>query len=110
VLFAGIIMFTAGVFNVIEGILALAREDFFLVRSRGLVIKRACATDGRGNVARLTERGLAKLESAWPAHLASVRRRVFDHIDAAAVERAAQALSSVAAHLEDKPHPPDGQE
>jgi len=38
VLFAGIIMFTAGVFNVIEGILALAREDFFLVRSSGLVI------------------------------------------------------------------------
>ena len=79
------------------------------LQTRGLVIKAACATDGRGYVARLTARGLAKLESAWPAHLASVRRRVFDHIEPAAVERAAQVMSSVAAHLEDSPRPPDGQ-
>ena len=80
------------------------------LQARGFVVKRACATDGRGNVARLTPRGLARLESAWPAHLASVRRRVFDHVDAGAVGLTAQALSSVAAHLEDKPRPPDGQE
>ena len=78
------------------------------LQSRGLVIKRASATDGRGNVAKLTPRGLAKLKSAWPAHLASVRRRVFDHIDGGAVARAAQAMSGVAAQLEDKPlHVPD---
>ena len=74
------------------------------LRSRGLVIKRASAADGRGNVAKLTPQGLAKLKSAWPAHLASVRRRVFDHIDAGAVKRAAQAMAGVAAQLEDKPH------
>ncbi|WP_433727699.1 DUF7144 family membrane protein [Actinoplanes sp. CA-051413] len=38
ILFAGIIMFTGGFFNVIEGIVALARDDFYLVASSGLVI------------------------------------------------------------------------
>ena len=38
ILFAGIIMFTGGIFNVIEGIIALARDDFYLVRSSGLVV------------------------------------------------------------------------
>ena len=81
------------------------------LHTRGLVIKRASATDGRGNVAKLTPRGFAKLKSAWPAHLTSVRRRVFDHMDAGAVTRAAQAMSSVAAHLEDKLlSPPDSEE
>jgi len=78
------------------------------LQSRGYVIKRASSVDGRGNVAKLTPRGFAKLKSAWPAHLASVRRRVFDHIDAGAVMRAGQAMSGVAAQLEDKPlHVPD---
>ena len=73
------------------------------LQSRGFVIKRASTADGRGNVAKLTPQGLAKLKSAWPAHLASVRRRVFDHIDPASVKRAAQAMSGVAAQLEEKP-------
>jgi DNA-binding MarR family transcriptional regulator len=73
------------------------------LQSRGLVIKRASTEDGRGNVAKLTPQGFSKLKSAWPAHLASVRRRVFDQIDSAAVKRAAQAMSGVAARLEDNP-------
>jgi len=76
------------------------------LQSLGYVIKRASTVDGRGNVAKLTRQGLAKLRSAWPAHLASVRRRVFDHIDPPAVKRAAQAMSGVAAQLEDKPSSP----
>src|SRR5471030_2699031 len=64
--------------------------------ARGLVTKRASNSDGRGNVARLTPPGLAKLKSAWPAHLTSARRRVFDHIDSGAIKAAAQALSAVA--------------
>jgi hypothetical protein len=54
-------------------------------------------------VAKLTQPGFDKLEAAWPAHLASVRARVLDHIEPAAVRRAAQALGAVAAQLEDKP-------
>lgn len=70
------------------------------LQSRGLVSKRASAEDGRGNIASLTPAGLAKLKAAWPTHLASVRSRVFDHVDPATVKKAAQALSEVAAQLE----------
>jgi DNA-binding MarR family transcriptional regulator len=73
------------------------------LQDRGLVAKRASSEDGRGNVAKLTPAGLAKLKLAWPAHLASVRERVFDHIDPSAIAKAAQALSEVAATLEEKP-------
>ncbi len=38
----------------------------------------------RGNAARLTPRGMAKPKSAWTVHLASLRNRFFDHIDATA--------------------------
>jgi DNA-binding MarR family transcriptional regulator len=70
------------------------------LQTRGLVAKRGSAEDGRGSIAALTPAGLAKLKDAWPAHLASVRQRVFDHIDPDTVEKAAQALSEVAASLE----------
>jgi DNA-binding MarR family transcriptional regulator len=72
------------------------------LQSRGFVAKRASSDDGRGNIAKLTTTGFAKLKSAWPVHLASVRARVFDHIDPATVSQAAQALSEVAAQLDDK--------
>jgi DNA-binding MarR family transcriptional regulator len=71
------------------------------LQSRGLVTKRSSSADGRSNIAKLTPSGTAKLKSAWPAHLASVRKRWFDHIDASAVQRTAHVLSAVAAQLED---------
>src|SRR6202795_3021529 len=61
------------------------------LQSRGLVTKTTSSSDARGNVARLTPRGMAKLKSAWPVHLASVRRRFLDCIDAAALDRVARA-------------------
>jgi DNA-binding MarR family transcriptional regulator len=70
------------------------------LQARGLVTKRASAEDKRGNVAKLTPAGLAKLKKAWPAHLASVRARVFDHVDPGTVTDAARALSEIAARLE----------
>jgi DNA-binding MarR family transcriptional regulator len=70
------------------------------LQSRGLVAKRASPEDGRGNIARLTPAGLAKLKKAWPLHLASVRDRVFDHVDPGSVPDAARALAQIAAHLE----------
>jgi len=76
------------------------------LQSRGLVTKTVSSSDARGNVARLTPRGMAKLKSAWPVHLASVRRRLFDHLDASTVEIVARALSEVATHLEDSPAEP----
>jgi DNA-binding MarR family transcriptional regulator len=71
------------------------------LQSRGLVTKTASSSDARGNVARLTPRGMATLKSAWPVHLASVRHRFFDCIDASAVEAVANALAQVAIHLEE---------
>lgn len=73
------------------------------LQKRGLVSKRGSSEDRRGNVAGLTPAGLAKLKLAWPAHLASVRGRVFDHIDPSTVSKAAQALSEVAGALEENP-------
>jgi DNA-binding MarR family transcriptional regulator len=70
------------------------------LQSRGLVTKRASSEDGRGNVAKLSPAGLGKLKKAWPAHLASVRGRVFDHVDPAALNEASRALSQIAAVLE----------
>ena len=78
------------------------------LQSRGLVTKTASSSDARGNVAKLTPRGMAKLRSAWPVHLASVRRRFFDCIDATAVEEAARALAQVATQLEDTSVEPRG--
>jgi DNA-binding MarR family transcriptional regulator len=71
------------------------------LHARGLMTKTTSSSDARGNVARLTPRGMAKLKTAWPVHLASVRRRFFDCIDPAAVQGVANALGEVAAHLED---------
>jgi DNA-binding MarR family transcriptional regulator len=78
------------------------------LQARGLVTKTASASDARGNVARLTARGMAKLKSAWPVHLASVRSRFLDSIDPAALEEVAKALAEVADHLEDTSAEPRG--
>jgi len=74
------------------------------LRGRGLVAKRPCADDRRGNIAGLTEEGLARLEAAYPAHLASARRRVMDQIRPASMPRLAEALRDIAAGL-DQPTP-----
>jgi DNA-binding MarR family transcriptional regulator len=71
------------------------------LESRGLVAKRTSTADGRSNLARLTAPGMAKMKSAWPTHLASVRKRWFDHIDDSDVQRTGLVLSAVAAQLED---------
>jgi DNA-binding MarR family transcriptional regulator len=72
-----------------------------VLQSRDLVTRTASSSDARSNVARLTPQGIAKLKSAWPIHVESVRHRFFDHMDAAAVEVVAKALAEMVAHLED---------
>ncbi|HWD56528.1 MAG TPA: MarR family winged helix-turn-helix transcriptional regulator [Acidimicrobiales bacterium] len=71
------------------------------LQTRSLVTKVASSTDARGNVARLTPRGMAKLRAAWPVHLTSVRSRFLDHLDTAQIKPVAAALSAVADRLED---------
>jgi DNA-binding MarR family transcriptional regulator len=72
------------------------------LQSRGLVSKRASSADGRSNLAELTSLGLAKLRAAWPVHVASVRRRVIDHVPPGTLAKAAQALEAIAAELEER--------
>jgi DNA-binding MarR family transcriptional regulator len=71
------------------------------LQSQGLVAKRTSAADGRASLAELTSAGLAKLRSAWPAHVTSVRTRVLDHIPRDALGKAAVALNAVATRLDD---------
>lgn len=71
------------------------------LQARSLVTKVASSTDARGNVARLTSRGMAKMRAAWPVHLASVRSRFFDHMDTAEIKLVAAAMSGVADQLEE---------
>jgi DNA-binding MarR family transcriptional regulator len=48
---------------------------------RGLVARRSCPADGRGQEAVLTAEGLARLEAAAPQHLATVRECFVDDLD-----------------------------
>ncbi|SFW84054.1 MarR family winged helix-turn-helix transcriptional regulator [Amycolatopsis australiensis] len=67
---------------------------------RGLVEKRRCAEDGRASNAVLTAAGLAKLEAAYPGHLARVRASVFDRLSAEDVRAAGPVLARLAAALD----------
>ncbi len=70
------------------------------LQSRSLVKKVACSSDPRGNIAKLTPRGMAKVKAAWPIHLESVRREFFDHIDETSVLLLARELSIAADRLD----------
>ena len=79
------------------------------LQSCGLVTKTTSSSDARGNVARLTPRGMAKLKSGTsPFDLASVRHRFLDSIYRGAVEGVAKALAEVAVHLDDTSAEPRG--
>lgn len=71
------------------------------LQRRGLVTKRGSSADGRSNIAKLTPEGLAKLRTAWRVHVASVRNRFLDHVDASDVPTVTHALTAVATKLED---------
>ncbi|MFD9006859.1 MarR family winged helix-turn-helix transcriptional regulator [Streptomyces sp. NPDC059582] len=66
------------------------------LEKRGLVRRARCAEDARGWNAVLTESGLACLEQAWPAHLASVRRHIFDHLTGHDLRELSSALGKIA--------------
>lgn len=64
--------------------------------AQGLVQRSRTEADGRVQLAVLTDQGLARLQAAYPAHLASVRRNVVDHLgglDLAAFARAVSAFA-----------------
>jgi DNA-binding MarR family transcriptional regulator len=62
----------------------------------GLVRRVRAGDDARGAFAVLTDAGLARLEAAYPDHLASVRRHVIDHLEGLDVGALTEALSRFA--------------
>jgi DNA-binding MarR family transcriptional regulator len=61
----------------------------------GLVERRQCPSDGRGVIAHLTDAGFAKLSTAAPDHVASVRAGLIDVVgpdDLTAIARAFRAV------------------
>lgn len=67
------------------------------LESDGYLRRVRCEHDARGAEAVLTDGGLARLEQAWPTHLASMRRHVFDHLDGLDPCTLAKALNAMAA-------------
>ncbi len=70
----------------------------------GLVMRRRSEYDGRGQVAVLTDAGFTQVEATYPAHLASVRRRVFDRLAGLDLGPLAEALDRLA--VDDRSHQP----
>ena len=66
------------------------------LEEQGLVARERCATDGRGHEAVLTDAGLARLQRAWPSHLASTRRHVFDKLASRDVPALTRSLTRLA--------------
>ena len=66
------------------------------LESSGFLERVPCQSDARGFHAVLTDAGFARLREAWPAHLASVRRHLFDHLGDIDLCRLARALSEIA--------------
>lgn len=50
------------------------------LEEQGFIGRVRSAQDGRGWNAVLTDAGLARLEEAWPTHLASIRHHFLDHL------------------------------
>lgn len=62
----------------------------------GLVERVKYSKDGRGQLAVLTDKGLARLKEAYPRHLVAVRRHVMDHLAGLDLPELANALAHVA--------------
>ena len=65
----------------------------------GFVTREPAIDDRRVMLATLTPAGFAALEQAAPDHVASVRRHIFDHLDADQVEALASIFQSIKAGL-----------
>ncbi len=71
------------------------------LEAEGLIKRMPCSEDARGSNAVLTDAGFARLEEAYPTHLASVRRHVIDHLGELDLYRLADALSRFATASEE---------
>lgn len=69
----------------------------------GWVRRRPCEHDKRGQLAELTEAGMAGLEAAAPGHVEAVRRGLFDALSPEQVAALRDISDTLVAHLSDRP-------
>jgi DNA-binding MarR family transcriptional regulator len=67
----------------------------------GLVARSSSSGDSRGVVARLTETGAARVDETFPGHVALVRARFLDLLDADEVAALGATLEKVVRRLRD---------
>ena len=69
----------------------------------GWVLRRPCEHDKRGQLAELTETGMAALEAAAPGHVGAVRRALFDALTPEQVAALRDISDTLVAHLSSEP-------
>jgi DNA-binding MarR family transcriptional regulator len=66
----------------------------------GYIVRRACESDGRGVIAALTDAGFAKLASAAPDHVESVRQGLIDVVTPEELDTIGRGFAKVGERLE----------
>jgi DNA-binding MarR family transcriptional regulator len=81
---------------------SLSRLSHLIKRleNRGYVRRKADPTDGRFTNAILTDKGMRKLESAAPGHVAHVRRLVIDNLSDERLRRLGQDAERVVQRID----------
>jgi DNA-binding MarR family transcriptional regulator len=67
------------------------------LEASGLARREQATHDARSFNAVLTDAGLSRLQEAWPTHVASVRRHLFDNLDGLDLHALAAAFEHIAA-------------
>lgn len=69
------------------------------MEERGWIRREACATDGRGFMAVLTDRGMQELREAAPGHVETVRSMLFDQLSGEQQVQLREISESLLRHL-----------
>src|SRR4051794_6236666 len=70
------------------------------LEERGWVRRKVCESDGRGQLAVLTDEGFAALEAAAPVHVSSVRTHLFDQLSPQQIENMRDIGETLLRHLD----------
>jgi DNA-binding MarR family transcriptional regulator len=74
------------------------------LEERGWVRRQVCESDGRGQLAVLTDEGFAALEAAAPVHVTGVRTHLFDQLSPQQIANLRDIGETLLRHLD----PPSG--
>jgi len=67
------------------------------LEDRGWVQRTSCPTDRRGQIAKLTDKGIAALAAAAPGHVEQVRRSLVDALSTEQIEQLRKISASIIA-------------